>query len=906
MLANLRALLSRMRNFFGDSLLDRDLEAEMASHLEFAIEENLKRGMSKEEARRQAQLSFGGQQQAKEKHRDSRGLPFLESISQDLRFALRLFWKAPSFSVSAILTLALGIGATTAIFSVVYGVLLRPLPYPHPEHIVRLWEQNSNGSRINFDDPTFEDIRAQSRTLEAVAEYNSDVATVSGAIEASRLTVAAVSHDFFDVIGLGPTFGRTFAADELRPGAGVAMVSQAFWRQSLNSTRDLTSIQLKVDSRLFSVVGVMPADFRFPDDTNIWIPRENSERNPSRSAHNWQVIARLEQGVRPGEASAELATIAKRLKQQYGQDTDISGVGLEPLRDAITGNVRAALLMLLGASSFLLLIACANVVNLALAQATTRERELCTRSVLGADRVRLIRQFLTEAFLLSAAGGALGVLLAHCGVDALLAFAPSGMPRIEDVSIDSAVLLFSVGTVSFVSFALGIFTALRAAAMVGRGEMALQSRGQTDSQQKQRAGRILSAGQLAAALVLLVGAGLLGKSLLHVLSVDPGFRTDRVLTMSLNLPNGENKAQRAVLLSEIFSRLRALPGVEEVGGAGILPIIGPYFPDGSFALMGPEDITPRTQNLINRSVAGDLEKDPALIAEFTKFFDDLFYDQSRLGHADYNVVGEGYFQTIGIALLQGRFFDGRDSLDATHVALISQSLAAEKWPGQNPIGHTIQFGNMDGDPRLLTIVGIVGDIRNQSVEAAPHPTVYVDYRQHPNVTRRFTVVVRTSAKPEALFGAVRNTVRTIDPEVPVQLGTLARIFSTSYESRLFSLVLVVCFSVVALLLAVIGIYGVTSYSVARRVREFGIRMALGASASQILVMILIQTAVTSLTGVAFGVLGSAALTHLIQSQLFGVSPLDQWSLSELLCCCCWFLNWPDGFLGAARAASILP
>ncbi len=240
----------------------------------------------------------------------------------------------------------------------------------------------------------------------------------------------------------------------------------------------------------------------------------------------------------------------------------------------------------------------------------------------------------------------------------------------------------------------------------------------------------------------------------------------------------------------------------------------------------------------------------------------------------FTVVGEGYFQTLGIPLLQGRFFDGRDSLDAPHVALISQSLAAEKWPGQNPIGHTIQFGNMDGDARLLTIVGIVGDIRNQSIEAAPHQTVYVDYRQHPNVTRRFTVVVRTSAKPETSFTAVRNIVRTIDPEVPVELGTLARIFSTSYESRLFSLVLVVCFSVVALLLAVIGIYGVTSYSVARRGREFGIRMALGASASQILAMILIQTAVTSLIGVAFGVLGSAALTRLIQSQLFGVSPLD--------------------------------
>jgi predicted permease len=290
--------------------------------------------------------------------------------------------------------------------------------------------------------------------------------------------------------------------------------------------------------------------------------------------------------------------------------------------------------------------------------------------------------------------------------------------------------------------------------------------------------------------------------------------------------------------------------------------------------MSPEDISPRTQDLINRSVAGNLDKDPALLAEFSKFFDDLFRDQSRLGHADYTVVGGGYFKTLGIPLLQGRFFDDRDTLDAPHVALISQSLAAEKWPNQNPIGHTVEFGNMDGDPRLLTIVGVVGDVRSQSIEVAPRPTIYVDCRQHPNTTGHFTVVLRTSAKPEASFATVRDIIRALNPEVPVQLGTLAHTFSTSFEARRFSLILVACFSAAALLLAIVGIYGVTSYSVARRVREFGIRMALGASASQILAMILIQTAATSLIGVACGVLGSAALTRWIQSQLFGVSPLD--------------------------------
>src|SRR5437762_2795539 len=336
MFANLRALLSRMRNSLRNTSLDRDLEAEMASHLQFAIEDNLKSGMSQQEARRQAQLTFGGPQQAKENHRDSRGLPFLDSVLQDLRFAFRLFRKAPSFSVSAILTLALGIGATTAIFSVVYGVLLRPLPYPQPDRIARLWEQGAAGNRMNFADPNFEDVRSQNKSLLAVAEYNSLVSTVAGSIEPARLNTASVSSDFFAVLGVHPVFGRSFAPD----------------------------------------------------------------------------------------------------KQQFGDDTTMVAVAMEPLSNSITGNVRPALILLLGASSVLLLIACANVVNLALTQAAKRERELSTRAVLGAHRVRLVRQFLAEAFLLSSMGGALGVLLAHWGVDALLAFAPSNIPRLESVSID--------------------------------------------------------------------------------------------------------------------------------------------------------------------------------------------------------------------------------------------------------------------------------------------------------------------------------------------------------------------------------------------------------------------------------------------------------------------------------------
>ncbi len=874
MFANLRTLLSRMRNSFRDTSLDRDLEVEMASHLQFAIEDNLKSGMSQKEAQRQAQLSFGGPQQSKEAHRDSRGLPFLDSVLQDLRFAFRLFRKAPSFSVSAILTLALGIGATTAIFSVVYGVLLRPLPYPNPDRIARLWEQGANGNRMNFADPNFEDLRSQNKSLLAVAEYNSLVSTVAGSIEPARLNAASVSSDFFAVLGVHPVFGRSFAPEEQKFGASpVALVSHSFWRQSLNSTRDLSAVHLKINSQLVSIVGVLPPDFRYPDNSDFWMPREISERFPSRSAHNWQVVARLRDGFAVAGSRSELSTIAARLKQQFGDDTAMVAVAMEPLRNSITGNVRPALILLLGASSVLLLIACANVVNLALTQAAKRERELCTRAVLGAHRVRLVRQFLAEAFLLSSMGGALGVLLAHWGVDALLAFAPSNIPRLESVSIDKTVLIFSGATVFFVSIALGVFTALRAAS-VGDGQAALQTRGQTESREKQWAGKLISIGQLAAALVLLVGAGLLGKSLFRVLSLDPGFRTDHTLTMSFQLPASPDKNHRAVFLRELISRLRAQPGVEVVGGATDIPLSGDFLSDGTYVLMNEADITPSVQELMRRSATADLDKDPALLAEFTTFFEGLLRNKSRLGDADFTVATEGYFKALGIPLLQGRLFDDRDAADAPHAALISQSLAAEKWPNQNPLGHKIEFGNMDGDLRLLTVVGVVGDVRTRSLEVPPRPTIYVNGLQRANAVWRFTIFARTSVTPQSTFAASRAIVHGLDPEMPVEFSTLDQTFSTSLESRRFSLILIGSFSLAALLLAVVGIYGVTSYSVTRRVREIGIRMALGASASQILSMILLQTAATSAIGVSLGTLGSAALTRWIQSQLFGVSPLD--------------------------------
>jgi len=799
----------------------------------------------------------------------------MQKVWQDLRYGLRMLGKNPGFTATAVFTLALGVGATTAIFSVVYGVLLRPLPYRHGEQIVRLWEQNETGGRMNFADPNFDDVREQNHSLQGMAEYGGQLETVSGASEPSRTMTSYVSHDFFQVMGAQPVLGREFAPEEQRPEAPtVALVSYAYWKQTLGGNQELSSVWLKVGNKAASIIGVLPPGFRFPDDTDVWIPREISEKLPSRTAHNWNVIGRLREGVGLGRARTELSAIAQRLKQQYGQDTWMAAVAVEPLHEAMTSNVRPALLILLGASGFLLLIACANVVNLMLAQAAARERELSIRTALGAQPARLMGQLLTEAFLVAFIGGGLGVLLAYWGLNGLLAVAPANLPRVEDVSINLPVLLFSLGTVLLVSIALGVLTGFRTAYTDPRTALSDGNRGEVATPRRQRLGRLLTAGQLATALVLLVGTGLLGRSLLRVLATDSGFRTEGVVTMELGLPDDPEQTHRVEFLNELLAKLREIPGVEGVGGASALPLVGGERPDGSYVVTNPGQISPHLQELIQKTTNGSLEKDPVLLGEFTKFFEELFRDQAHLGEADYLVASEGYFKTLGIPLVQGRLFDHRDTGDAPHAALISQSLAREKWPNQDPLGRTIEFGNMDGDPRVLTVVGVVGDVRDRAMETAPRPTIYVNYQQRPRAARHFYAVLKTSGRPDLVFSSAREVLRRLDPNIPPRFRTLSQIFSASLETRRFSLILVGIFSLAALMLALAGIYGVTAYAVAQRTREIGVRMALGASTREILGMVLRQGAITGAIGVGLGLLGALTLTRWMQSQLFGVSPTD--------------------------------
>jgi putative ABC transport system permease protein len=773
---------------------------------------------------------------------------------KDIRYAARMFTKNPAVTCVMVLSLALAIGANTAIFSVVYGVLLRPLPYPKPDQIVVVNEVDAKGRRANFADPNFEDFRSMNHSLQGLAEYSAGMQSVTGGSEPTRTIVADVSADFFGILGVSPALGRAFNKEEQRfGGTPAALVSYSYWQQYLGATQDLSKSKLTIDKLVYSVVGILPAAFRFPSNVNIWIPRELDKWTPSRSAHNWRVIGRIRDGASLEQTRAELSAIAKNLHAQYTEDITIVDASTVPMQEAIVGRVRPTLLLLLGAVGFLLLVACANVANLMLVQAASRARELAIRAALGATRSQLVRLFLTEALLLSLVGGALGVVAARWGIDALLGIAPSTLPRTQDVSMNLPVMLFALGVCVFVAAGLGVLTAVRATSGKLQTTLGEGSRGQAGSVRSRRLGRIIVAAQLATALVLLIGAGLLGRSLIRVLSIDYGFRTENVVSLNLSLPdtaNDADKARRVRLMDEILVRLRRVPGVESVGASNELPLANGLY-NGTFIMMNPGD------SIRNYEDFGRLVRDP-----------------SRTGEAEFGVATEGFFQTLGIPLIRGRLFDDRDVMSAPHVAVISRSLADSKWPKEDPIGKTIEFGNMDNDLRVLTIIGIVGDIRNNLLEQPPTPTVYVNYNQRPQKATNLYVVVRTTSAPGDVYSATREIIHNLVPDAPPQFSTFSQVFSNSLSTQHFNLILIGAFAGTALLLAMAGIYGVMAYTVEQRTREFGVRMALGAQPGDVLGLVLRQGIITIGIGVAAGICGAIALTRLMQSMLYHTSTTD--------------------------------
>jgi putative ABC transport system permease protein len=779
---------------------------------------------------------------------------WLLSLSADCRYGLRQLRKNPGFTVVAVLTLALGIGATTAIFSVVYGVLLRPLPYPGSNGIMAVFEVTSKGRPSRVADPNFDDFRDRSRSFQAIAKYRDDVASVSGASQPTRTTVAYVSRDFLKVFGIQPILGRDFSVSDGKKGAGpTVLVSYGYWRQHLGSPRDLSQSHLKIDGAVFSVIGVLPDGFRFPADVDLWLPADLDGANPSRTSHNYYAVGRLRDGVTVEQADRDISAIARRIHDTSSEQGDylLKDGMVVALQDSITGKARSPLLVLLGAVGFLLLVACANVANLLLAQASVRGRELAIRSALGAARGRLIRQFLTEAFLLSLAAGGLGVLGALGGVAGLVALAPDNLPRLDSVSVSIPVLVFAFLLSTAVATGLGAFTAARATSGELRRGLVEGGRGQAGSQASQRLGRVIVAAQIAITLVLVVGAGLFGRSLMKVLEVNPGFRVDNIVTMDVSLPWVEDpkaKAGQAIFFSNLIDRLKQIPGVRNVGATSGLPMDG-GLPDGMFLLMSQNEIPKTTDGL-----------------------GALFQQKERLGNADFCVATDGYFQVLGIPLIRGRIFDTRDGANSPHVAVISESLVRDRWPNQDPIGRTIEFGNMDGDLRLLTIVGIVGDTHVYGLDAPPRPTVYVNLFQRPRGA--ITVTLLSDADMRSVTSAARGILQDLNPEIPSRFRTFSQVYSASLGARRFNVILIGSFGITALLLATAGVFGVMAYSVSRRTREIGVRVALGAGSGDALRMILGQGLRTISIGVAIGIIGSLTLTRTVESLLFGVTATD--------------------------------
>jgi putative ABC transport system permease protein len=819
---------------------DRDLDDEIDAHLRMAVADRMARGESREQAERAARREFGNLTHVKEVTREVRGAWF-ERLIQDVRYGLRALRRTPAFTAIAVLTLALAIGANSAVFTIVNNVLLQPLPFRDP---TRLFLVSHIPTNMPFElppglvDRLFLAYRERARAFEGVSGYQRQQVTLSGVGDAARLFGTRVSPNFFAVLGISPAIGRSFATDEETPGRDrVVILGDRLWRQRFNADQTIIGKTISLDGIPRTVVGVMPPGFSYPASTDLWVPM--AIQLDAGNSFIVPTLGRLRADATPQQAKAELESIVD------GMPRDPRAAGLEnvaaiiPLKDNLTKNVRKSLYIFAGAVGFVLLIACANVANLLLIRAATRRQEMAVRVALGASRARVARQLLTESVLIAIIGGAAGILVAFNGVRALLAMAPEGrIPRLDEVQIDGWVLAFTLLVSVVTGILFGVVPALSSARRQPHEALGQGTRTVGGTHRRLRA--TLVTGEIALALVLLTGAGLMIKSFILMRSLDTGYNASNVVTMAVDLPRlaYPDAARVQAFHGRLLDRLAQVPGTRSVGAVSFRPM-------GGMGIMGDFKVDGTSAMPNGYSV-------------------------------DKPTVSPGYFAAMGIRLLRGRDFTPADNASAPGVVILSESVARRVWPNEDALGKRISMADKPGPGDWLTVIGVVNDVV-QDEELSRHSTLYLPYLQTSSLffIDHMTFVVRSDVAGVNMISAMRGALREVDPAVPAQaLQTMDESMLATIAEPVFQMRLLTAFSLLALILAAIGTYGVLAYDVTQRTREIGLRMALGATAGNVMRMVMRRTALLSLLGAAVGVLGSLAVTSVLTKSLFEVKPTD--------------------------------
>ena len=843
----------RLRSLLSRSRVEKDLDKELRFHLEQQIEENLAGGMTPDDARCAAMRRLGGAARIKEECRDMRRTNYVDNLVQDLRYAARTLVKAPGFAAIVILTLGLGIGANSAIFSVIDGVLLKTLPYPQPNRIVRVFFSSNTYPKFPLNPFDFRDFRARNHSFEALAAFTRSDVQLSGSGEPVRLSAFRVTAGYFEVLGIAPALGRDFDQNDELPGNGsLVILSDRAWRREFGAAPDIVGRKITLDSQPVTLAGVMPAGTEHPgnsyhalpwgDSVDGWLPFTFEGSPSNRGSHFMEVIGRMKGGVTPAQAQAEMNTLLAEIGREHGGYEGWHML-VVPLYHEIVGPDERLLMVLLGAVGLVLLIACANVANLLMARATARQREIAVRAALGAPRARLVRQMLTESLLIALLGGALGIGLAVGGVRTLVSLLPADFPRADSIHVNGIVLAFTLLIALAAGFVFGLAPALEAAHADPQRGLREGVRGSTASVRHLRLRSVLVVAEVCLASVLLIGAGLMLRSFVNLLRTDPGFRPDHVLTAALTLPYTGYKTPAVVARFEdqLTTNLAAAPGVKYAGLGTDLPWTGYDENIGGFTIEG---------------------KTPPPGEGF---------------HGRYHVATPDYFRALGIPLVRGRFFTKADNPDAAQVMIINSTMARLYWPQQNALGARIAFTDTPKEKDWMTVVGIVGDVKDSPASSGAEPAFWWPALQVPFVANGgvMSVAIRSGSDAAQLATVLRREVHRLDPTLAVaDLRLMDKITDANVATARFALFLVGLFAALAIALAAIGTYGVISYSVSRRTHEFGLRLALGANRWHVVRLVLGQSALLAATGVALGLLGALALARVLRSLIYEVSPAD--------------------------------